>query len=149
MWGNRIHGKSPCTDDGMSRNGYYQMLFSEKRRKVMSILKHGLNPSVFADRVKKLRLKNDLLLKELGADLRTDPSVLSSFERGRIPSLRMAVLLAQYYDVSLDYLLGLKNTLEVTGLSEEDIALIRALIVSLKKKNEEISLIRELLKKED
>lgn len=58
-------------------------------------------------RIRDLREDHDLTQKELGAILRCSQRVYSNYERGEldIPT-EILVRLADYYNVSVDYLLG-------------------------------------------
>lgn len=61
-------------------------------------------------RIRDLREDADLTQKQLAAYLSCDQSLYSKYERGeRALPLDAAVRLAQYYGVSLDYLLGLTD----------------------------------------
>ena len=61
-------------------------------------------------RIRDLREDADLKQREIAQFLMCDQSLYSKYEREerQIP-LDLAVKLAQYYDVSVDYLLGLTN----------------------------------------
>ena len=62
------------------------------------------------DRLKEIRQDRDLQQKDIAKILKTSQVQYSRYERGirTIPSDKLA-LLAKYYDVSVDYLLGLTN----------------------------------------
>lgn len=62
-------------------------------------------------RIRDLREDNDLKQKELAAYLAVDQSTYSDYENGRInvPS-DILIRLADYYNISLDYLVGRSNT---------------------------------------
>ena len=58
-------------------------------------------------RIRDLREDNDVKQKEIAAYLMCDQSLYSKYERGERPlPLEYAVQLADYYCVSVDYLLG-------------------------------------------
>lgn len=62
-------------------------------------------------RIRDLREDNDLKQKEIADYLMCDQSLYSKYERLERPlPLELAVKLAQYYNVSLDYLVGLTNS---------------------------------------
>lgn len=68
--------------------------------------------SNFATRLRELRterkLTNISLSLELGGKI--SPSAISLWELGkRTPNLDAAILLAQYFNVTLDYIAGLSN----------------------------------------
>lgn len=61
-------------------------------------------------RLKDLREDSDLTQKQVANILMCDQSLYSKYERGEreIP-LRLLMILAEYYNVSLDYLVGRTN----------------------------------------
>lgn len=64
----------------------------------------------FADRIKELRLENKLTQRELASHFGFDRSTVSDWEtRGREPDYDLLIKLADYFDVTLDYLLGRKD----------------------------------------
>ena len=61
-------------------------------------------------RIRDLREDADLTQKQISEHLHCDQSLYSKYERGvRELPLKDAVKLAQYYKVSLDYLVGLTS----------------------------------------
>ncbi|MBQ9648514.1 MAG: helix-turn-helix transcriptional regulator [Oscillospiraceae bacterium] len=61
-------------------------------------------------RIRDLREDSDIRQKEIAAYLLCDQSLYSKYERGERPlSLDYAVKLAEYYNVSVDYLVGLTD----------------------------------------
>jgi len=61
-------------------------------------------------RIRDLREDADLTQKQLAAYLMCDQSLYSKYEREeRVLPLEYAVKLAQFYETSVDYLLGLTN----------------------------------------
>ena len=63
-------------------------------------------------------------------------SAVSSYESGsRYPSFETLIKLARIFHVSTDYLLGLteKRSIDVTGLTDEEIELISQLVDKLRK----------------
>lgn len=62
-------------------------------------------------RIRDLREDNDLTQKQISEYLLCDQSLYSKYERGEreIP-LNLLIKLADYYKVSLDYLVGRSNT---------------------------------------
>ncbi|AZK45029.1 helix-turn-helix domain-containing protein [Paenibacillus lentus] len=66
-----------------------------------------LNREILAERFKNLRLEKSISQQDIAASLGVDRSIVSHWERGtRIPSLDIAYALADYFNVSLDYLVG-------------------------------------------
>ena len=64
-------------------------------------------------RIRDLREDHDLKQKQIAQYLLCDQSLYSKYERGeRELPLRLAVELAKYYGVSVDYLVGLTDARE-------------------------------------
>ena len=85
----------------------------------------------FGNTLKKLRLQAGLTQQQLADKLRVTKSVVSYFElQERYPSPEVLFKLASIFHVSTDYLLGIDhtNTLDLTGLTEEDIVVLKQLI---------------------
>jgi len=93
---------------------------------------------ILGDKLKSLRIANKLTQKEVAERIWVSKSVISGYELStRLPSYANLVKLAALYGVTTDYLLGAKDsrTLDVSGLSEEQIGLLSALIAELRKTN--------------
>ena len=61
----------------------------------------------YTDRIRALREDRDMKQREIAEYLICDQSLYSKYERGERPvPLEVIVKLADYYDVSVDYLLG-------------------------------------------
>ena len=68
------------------------------------------NLELFAYRVKKLRKQKNLNQQELGEVLGLNQTTISGIENGaRTTTIEKLILLAKFFDVSTDYLLGLKD----------------------------------------
>lgn len=66
---------------------------------------------IFCTRLKELRLQNGLTLEQFGKLFGVSKQGVSHWETGiRYPSLPVLVQIAEYYAVSTDYLLGLRDT---------------------------------------
>jgi len=81
--------------------------------------------NTFANRVKILRLERGLTQTELGKAFNLTKSAVSSWEnRGRFGDEELLKKLAAYFDVSLDYLLGISEirnpiTVETKSFAQE------------------------------
>ena len=65
---------------------------------------------VFAERLKELRLEKELGQEELAKALGLRHGIISLWENElREPKMSNLVLLAQYFDVTIDYLVGLED----------------------------------------
>lgn len=68
------------------------------------------NLELFAFRVKKLRKARKLSQKELAEALGLTQTAISGIESGlRTTTIEKLILLAKFFEVSSDYLLGLKD----------------------------------------
>lgn len=95
----------------------------------------------FGSLLKDLRLKSGLTQKQLADKIGITKSVISYYElQERQPSPDVIIKLANVFHVSADYLLGIndvnKKTLDVSGLTDEDINVLQNLITILRKKSE-------------
>ena len=91
----------------------------------------------FGNVLKKLRLREGLTQQQLADKLRITKSVVSYYElQERYPSPEVLTKLASIFHVTTDYLLGLESseTVDLTGLDEEDIITVRRLVASLRVK---------------
>lgn len=62
---------------------------------------------ILAERLKELRLKKNIKQSELGKIVGLSDNAISDIERGyRLTSIEKLVALADYFDVSVDYLIG-------------------------------------------
>ena len=63
--------------------------------------------SILSERLKKLRLENNIKSKDLAQTLDVEPATITNWEKGtRIPRESKLVMLADFFDCSTDYLLG-------------------------------------------
>jgi len=92
----------------------------------------------FSEKLRQLRKENKLTQAELGTLIGVKHSIISLYELGeRIPSPAVIKKLAATLHVSADYLLGIEKqpSIDVSGLDESDIALVRSLMDTLRYKN--------------
>lgn len=62
---------------------------------------------IFCTRLRQLRQSKNLTIIELGNELNVSKQTISHWENGdRLPAINVFVALADYFDVSLDYLVG-------------------------------------------
>ena len=83
-----------------------------------------------ADRIKALREARGWTQAELARKMNMTRNGINSWEQGlSMPSPTSLVDLARLFSVSTDYLLGIEehNTVNVTGLDENDVALLAKL----------------------
>ncbi|HJC34218.1 MAG TPA: helix-turn-helix domain-containing protein [Candidatus Mediterraneibacter faecipullorum] len=84
-----------------------------------------------SERIKNLRMSNDMTQTDLAKKLNITRSSVNAWEMGiSTPSTTYIVELAQLFHVSTDYLLGLSDnvTLDISHLNEREIQLIYELI---------------------
>ena len=110
----------------------------------------------FGYRFKMLRKEKNLTQQELATDINKKynltygKSAISTYENNkRIPETEALKKFADYFNVSVDYLLGISNirnpkkiiysnafhSISDDGLTKEDIDIVKAMIEQLKKKN--------------
>lgn len=66
---------------------------------------------IFISRLKQLRLNNNLLQSDIAESLNTTKQTVSRWETGdRFPTIPALYALADYFDVSVDYLIGRTDT---------------------------------------
>ena len=88
-----------------------------------------------ADRIKALRESRGWTQAELARRMNMTRNGINSWEQGlSMPSPPSLVDLARLFSVSTDYLLGVENysAVNVTGLNEEDVALLAQLAERLR-----------------
>ena len=91
----------------------------------------------FGDKLKALRTSQKLTQQQLADRIGVAKSVVSYYESGdRYPSYAVLVRIAHVFHTSTDYLLDVKKEkiIDVTGLSDEDIAVVRTVAEALKSK---------------
>ncbi|MBQ6998287.1 MAG: helix-turn-helix transcriptional regulator [Clostridia bacterium] len=90
----------------------------------------------FGNRLKTLRLKENMTQQQLARKLGLTKSVISAYETGlRQPSYDVLIHIAKIYDVSTDYLLGIesKKEIDLSGVSQEEKNALLNLINIMKK----------------
>ncbi len=69
-----------------------------------------MTKNIFGKRLKELRLENGLSQKQLADSIGYGKSIISGWETGIYqPTLPSLVAIAKFFDVSIDYLAGLKD----------------------------------------
>ena len=89
----------------------------------------------FGSRLKQLRLAKHMSQEQLAKRLTVTKSMISAYENAvRMPSYDVLVKIAAFFNVSIDYLLGFvdRSQLDITGLSESQIAILSQLITHFK-----------------
>ena len=75
--------------------------------------------NVFAAGLTELREANNMQQNELSAILHVTPGTISNYESGRHnPDFTMLVTIADYFHVSLDYLLGRSDAKSMVGMQK-------------------------------
>lgn len=90
--------------------------------------------------LKQLRTESKITQKDLADRIGVTKSVISYYELlERSPSPEVLIKLAAIFNVTTDYLLGIDKkhtqTLDVSGLTDDDVQFLRLAIELLKKKN--------------
>ena len=95
---------------------------------------------MIAERIKFLRENKKLTQTELSKKLGITRASVNAWELGiSVPSTQYLVELARIFEVSTDYLLGMKSTssINTSGLTEADIQIVYSIIEHLRRKNDE------------
>jgi transcriptional regulator with XRE-family HTH domain len=72
------------------------------------------NLNFFSERVKQLRINNNLSQLELGKAVNLSKQSINDIEHGRSKTtLDKAVILADYFNISIDYLVGRTDKTEI------------------------------------
>lgn len=90
------------------------------------------------ENIKKLRLQNGLNQVEFAKCMNVTKQCVSNWENDNVlPSIEMLVRMADFFQVTTDYLLGRdsENTLKVDGLTIEQLTHIRAIVSDFCKVN--------------
>ncbi len=98
-----------------------------------------------APRLRQLRMDKRLRQDQVAALIGIDKSTVSAYENDlRQPSCEILVRFANLYRVSVDFLLGRNEdqTLDVSGLTGAEIALVRNLVASMSAKNQKLEELR-------
>lgn len=91
---------------------------------------------MISKKLRNLRKNFNISQVDLAAKLGVTKQCVSNWENDNIlPSIEMLVKIAQYFNTSTDFLLGLNNnkTLDVSELSDEEIAHLKLLIKDITK----------------
>lgn len=91
----------------------------------------------FGNTLKTLRKQKDFTQAQLAEKLGLTKSVISAYENGlRMPSYDILISIANIFKVTTDFLLGLENrqTVDFSGLTEEEIAALLNLIKAMSRK---------------
>ncbi len=89
------------------------------------------------ENIKRLRISRNQTQVELADAMSVSKQCVSNWENDNVqPSVEMLVKLANYFDVSTDYLLGLEqsDTVSLDGLTDKESAHIKMIVADLKSK---------------
>ena len=79
--------------------------------------------AIFSDRIRELRRKKGMTQEALGKIIETGPDAICVYEKGRnYPEVRKLIILADYFGVSLDYLVGRTDDPEVHQLPPRELS---------------------------
>ncbi len=93
----------------------------------------------FHNKLKELRTNAGMTQKQLGTQIGVTKSVISYYElQERMPSPEILIKLAAVFHVSADYLLGIEKSpvIDVSGLKDEDISMLKQMVLYMRTKNE-------------
>ncbi len=93
----------------------------------------------FGIKLKELRIGQKLTQQQLADRIGVAKSVVSYYESGdRYPSYDVLIRIAHIFHTTTDFLLDVSrdNVVDVTGLSQEDAAVVRSVAEALKRKSD-------------
>lgn len=91
----------------------------------------------FGNRLKTLRIQNNMTQFQLSQKLGLTKSVISAYENGlRMPSYDVLIAISNIFRVTTDFLLGIedKSNIDLSGLSLEEVDALLNLISAMKRK---------------
>ena len=95
--------------------------------------------SDFGKILKKLRQNHNMTQEQLAKKIHMTKGAVSNYELGeRTPPPDVLISIAKVFGVSVDYLLGMndkKRTLDVSGLSNDEIQFLNLAVKLLRKRN--------------
>lgn len=97
-----------------------------------------MNVCDFGAILKQLRKSHNLTQKELGVKIGLSKAVVSKYENGMgYPSFDVMILIAKYFGVTTDYLLGAEKskTIDVSMLTDTQIDTVHRIISEFSKAN--------------
>ena len=99
--------------------------------------------ATFAERLKELRKEKQLTVEQLANNIGSAKSTISRYENGREPKGDIIRLLTEYFDVSIDYLMGVSDIRTPnTENSNKDLKLspeVETIAAHLESKDKEIT----------
>ncbi len=97
-----------------------------------------MNVCNFADTLKALRTSKSMSQEQLGQRLRISKAVISKYETGLSnPSFDKLVLIAKFFGVSTDYLLGVEKneSIDVSRLTDSQKAAVYTIVSEFREAN--------------
>ena len=74
---------------------------------------------MFYERLKSLALEKNKSFNQIERDLNLSRNTLANYKKGQTPSSERALLLANYFNVSTDYLLGKTDKIKKSTFDED------------------------------
>ena len=88
-----------------------QRLALAERRDTLSV--ESGTPITFGERLKQIRSEKHMTQRDTAKALGVTPASLSAYEKGnQLPSITVAIKAARFFNVSLDWLVGINDTLD-------------------------------------
>lgn len=92
---------------------------------------------ILASRLKQLRIEKDLTLRQLSKNLNITTATICRYENSlREPRSYALKEISDYFDVSIDYLLGKKDERKSIAYDEQDVQLMLSKIIKQLENNE-------------
>jgi len=104
----------------------------------------------FGERLRELRKESGLRQDELAENLNFARATISYYETGaRIPDIQKISIIADFFDVSVDYMLGRTNVKRFITTSEEVVCILEMFKSLSKPKQDELLLNIKTLRKRE
>lgn len=118
-------------NDVDNKHGACYLILCRKSNKIEVV-----SMASFASRLRELRKEKGLSQKELSATLNVTKGCIANYEQGqREPAFEFLNVIAEFFDVDMNYLLGMSDKRKESGRESE----------LKKKENEEEALFRQLM----
>lgn len=105
-----LHGATPNVDFAVKLANYFDCsinyLMGIDKSPNQIIFKNSYNITLFSDRYDNLLKENNVTHYKLYREKRLNYSSHYSWQHGAIPSMKSLYIIAEYFDVSIDYLIG-------------------------------------------
>lgn len=97
---------------------------------------------ILSENIKNLRKQKNLTQSQLASKIGVNKSIISAYEnQERLPSVAVLIKLSYEFNVSIEYLLGIKRNkfIDVSKLNDKQVAAISGIVAQFEEDNALIS----------